>query len=68
MYNVSASMIIMQCYLDYEISLSEYKRSFDLMRDLIDERERAFIKTQPHSIFYDRIKVKGGPHNDIMAQ
>ena len=57
----------MHLYIDYELSITAYRKTLIGINALITERERLFTKTQPHSVRYTEAHVEGGPHDDVFA-
>lgn len=54
-------------YLDYEIAKIRYLKSRDDVETILEERERLFGITQPHSMQYDQDRVVTSPSNSIEA-
>lgn len=52
-------------YLDYENAKLRYKQSQKRLDDLLTEKERLFIITQPNAIRYDNDKIQVTPKNKL---
>ena len=51
-------------YLEYERAKWNYNESQRMLQDILDRKEIAFQRTQPHSMRYDKDKVMGGKHRN----
>lgn len=51
-------------YLEYERAKADYRSTFAMVQDAVNEHEELFLRTQPHSVDYGKEKVDGGGGSD----
>lgn len=55
-------------YIVYEKYKNKYYKTLQRYNDILDEKERLFLITQPKSIPFNKINVEGGIKNDIFQE
>ena len=53
-------------YKTYEEYKNRYYMTQQNYNDLLTEKERLFVRTQPNAIRYDKLNVKSSPNSNVM--